>query len=39
MGFWVFMLLMNMLVPFTMIGFGKMFLNHISYGTGLTEEL
>lgn len=29
MGFWVFMLLMNMLVPFTMIGFGKMFLNHI----------
>lgn len=29
MGFWVFMLLMNVVVPFTMIGFGKMFLHHI----------
>lgn len=29
MGFWVFMLLMNVMVPFTMIGFGKMFLHHI----------
>ncbi len=29
MGFWVFMLLMNMLVPLTMIGFGTMFRHHI----------
>lgn len=29
MGFWVFMLLMNVLIPLTMIGFGKMFLHHI----------
>lgn len=28
MGFWFFMLLMNAIVPFTMIGFGKMFLNN-----------
>ena len=28
MGFWIFMLLMNEIVPFTMIGFGKLFLNH-----------
>ena len=27
-GFWVFMLFMNLLIPFTMIGFGKLFLNH-----------
>ena len=26
MGFWIFMLIMDLLIPFTMIGFGKMFL-------------
>lgn len=26
MGFWIFMLIMNMLIPVTMIGFGKIFL-------------
>ena len=26
-GFWVFMLIMDLLVPFTMIGFGKLFIN------------
>lgn len=26
MGFWVFMLLMNLVIPVTMIGFGKLFL-------------
>lgn len=25
MGFWIFMLLMNVIIPFTMIGFGKYF--------------
>lgn len=29
MGFWIFLLIMNMLIPITMIGFGKMFLNHV----------
>ncbi len=28
MGFWIFMLIMNMLIPLTMICFGKMFQNH-----------
>ena len=27
MGFWFFMLTMNLLIPFTMIGFGKYFMN------------
>ena len=27
MGFWFFMLIMNLLIPFTMIGFGKYFMN------------
>ena len=26
MGFWFFMLFMNLLIPFTMIGFGKYFM-------------
>ncbi|MCQ4726157.1 SdpI family protein [Anaerotignum faecicola] len=26
MGFWIFMLLMDLLIPFTMIGFGKRFM-------------
>ena len=26
MGFWIFMLLMDLLIPLTMIGFGKLFL-------------
>lgn len=25
MGFWIFMLIMNLLIPFTMIGFGEIF--------------
>ena len=29
MGFWVFMLLMNILTPLIMIGFGWMFMRHI----------
>lgn len=29
MGFWIFMTLMNLLIPVTMIGFGKLFLCHI----------
>lgn len=29
MGFWIFMTLMNLLIPVTMIGFGKLFLRHI----------
>lgn len=28
MGFWLFMLIMNLICPFTMIGFGKLFLNN-----------
>lgn len=27
MGFWIFMLVMNLLIPFTMIGFGRLFRN------------
>ena len=27
MGFWIFMLIMELLMPFTMIGFGRYFLN------------
>jgi len=26
-GFWIFMLIMDLLIPFTMIGFGKAFVN------------
>ena len=26
MGFWIFMLIMNLLIPFTMIGFGRHFM-------------
>ena len=26
MGFWIFMLIMDLLIPFTMIGFGYLFL-------------
>lgn len=29
MGFWVFMLIMDLLIPLTMIGFGKCFLNKV----------
>ncbi len=29
MEFWIFMVLMNAIVPVTMIGFGSMFLHHI----------
>ena len=28
MGFWLFMLLMNVSIPMLMIGFGKVFINH-----------
>lgn len=28
MGFWIFMLIMDLLIPFTMIGFGKSFLKN-----------
>lgn len=28
MGFWIFMLIMTLLIPFTMIGFGKYFLKN-----------
>ena len=28
MGFWIFMLIMDILIPFTMIGFGKSFLKN-----------
>ena len=27
MGFWIFMLIMDLLIPFTMIGFGKILIN------------
>ena len=26
MGFWIFMLIMNLLIPVTMIGFGRLFM-------------
>ena len=29
MGFWIFMLLMDLLIPLTMIGFGKFFLTKV----------
>lgn len=46
MGFWIFMLIMDLLIPFTMIGFGKMFLkkapdqiNYVfGYRTSVNEE-
>lgn len=28
MGFWIFMLCMDLIIPFTMIGFGRLFLNN-----------
>lgn len=28
MGFWIFMLVMDLLIPFSMIGFGRFFLKH-----------
>lgn len=28
MGFWIFMLFIELIIPVTMIGFGKMFLKH-----------
>lgn len=28
MGFWIFMMFIELLIPVTMIGFGKMFLKH-----------
>lgn len=28
MGFWIFMLIVDMLIPLTMLGFGKIFLNN-----------
>lgn len=28
MGFWIFMLIMNLLIPFTMIGYGKHFMRN-----------
>ena len=28
MGFWIFMLCMDLIIPFTMIGFGKLFLSN-----------
>ena len=33
MGFWIFMLIMDLLIPFTMIGFGKMFLKKATCGS------
>ncbi|AFM40944.1 hypothetical protein Desaci_1967 [Desulfosporosinus acidiphilus SJ4] len=29
MGFWIFMLVMNLLIPFTMIGMGKYFIKNV----------
>lgn len=29
MGFWIFMFLMDLLIPITMIGFGKLFMHHV----------
>ena len=38
MGFWIFMLIMDLLIPFTMIGFGKSFTKsapkHINFAYG-----
>lgn len=28
MGFWIFMLVMDLLIPFTMVGFGKYFIKN-----------
>ncbi len=28
MGFWIFMMIMDLLIPFTMIGFGKLFIKN-----------
>ena len=28
MGFWIFMLLMNLMIPLTMIGFGRSFMKN-----------
>ena len=28
MGFWIFMLIMDLLLPFTMIGFGRYFMKN-----------
>ena len=32
MGFWIFMLIMDLLLPFTMIGFGRYFMKKGSKG-------
>lgn len=43
MGFWIFMLIMDLLIPFTMIGFGKVFLNNapkkINWGYGYRTSM
>lgn len=43
MGFWIFMLIMNSIVPVTMIGFGKLFLKNppakINWGFGYRTNL
>ena len=31
MGFWIFMLIMDLLLPFTMIGFGRYFMKKDTY--------
>lgn len=36
MGFWIFMLLMDLFIPFTMIGFGKLFSNKSPYEINYT---
>ena len=36
MGFWIFMLCMDLIIPFTMIGFGKLFLNNAPRGINYT---
>ena len=32
MEFWIFMLIMDLLLPFTMIGFGRYFMKKVSKG-------
>ena len=43
MGFWIFMLIMDLLIPITMIGFGRLFMNHapkkINWGFGYRTSM
>ena len=38
MGFWFFMLFMNLLIPFTMIGFGKYFMKLMTKLSSMKKE-